>query len=184
MQERIRQLRNQLDEMTGGELIFGEGEQEKALPEVELEFLEQVIGFETAPMTTWREKLSEAGYRMPSPETLNDDQVGLEVWQVIQRLSELHAYIDSTNHLSDRELYEKLWEHLNEPVPDLTMGENAACHLEILAAGEEKDDQIWLMYYADDQDRQHWEQEFGVDLPPKCTPPYDRDRLLPRREFQ
>ena len=99
MRQRIRQLRNQLDEISGGEAVFGSSEENPDLPlEVELQFLEQVVGFETAAETTWREKPRRAGCEMPPPDSLDDEAVSFEVWQVIQRLSELRAYPDSTNH--------------------------------------------------------------------------------------
>jgi hypothetical protein len=44
----------------------------------------------------------DAGYAMPPPESLSDEEVALEVWEVILCLAELHGYLDSTNHLSDR----------------------------------------------------------------------------------
>lgn len=185
MRQRIRQLRNQLDEISGGEAVFGSSDDEAGGPplEVELQFLEQVVGFETAAMTSWRKKLREAGYEMPPPESLDDEAVSLEVWQVIQRLSELHAYIDTTNHLSDRQLYERLYEQLDEPVEDMFPGPGSGYHLEMLASGDEEDDRIWLRYFADEQTRVEWRDEFGVDLPPKEDPPYDRDRLMPKQEF-
>ena len=185
MRQRIRQLRNQLDEISGGEAVFGtsaEPEDPDALA-VELQFLEQVVGFETAPQTTWRNKLREAGYEMPPPDSLDDEAVSLEVWDVIQRLAELRAYLDGTNHLSDRELYEKLYEHVDHPVMDVYLDEGSAYHFEMLAAGVEEDDQLYLRYYADEKDRKMWREEFGVELPPKEDPPHDRDRLLPQREF-
>ncbi|MEX2607115.1 MAG: hypothetical protein WD708_07185 [Kiritimatiellia bacterium] len=183
MRQRIRQLRNQLDEISGGEAMFGfpEEEGEGAPLEIELQFLEQVVGFETAAETTWRKKLRETGYEMPPPDSLNDEAVSLEVWQVIQRLAELQAHLDSTNHLSDRELYEKLYEHVDHPMMDVFMGEGAAYHFEMLAAGDEEDDLIWLRYFADEETRQRWHREFGIDLPPKEDPPYDRDQYLPQR---
>jgi hypothetical protein len=38
-----------------------------------------------------------------------------------------------------------------------------------------------LRYYADDEVRKDWAKDFpDSELPPHETPPYDRDRLLPR----
>jgi hypothetical protein len=101
---------------------------------------------------------------------------------VIQRLSELHVYLDFTDHLSDRELYEKLYVEIDEPVEDFFLGPGSGFHLELLAAGEE-DDRIWLRYFADEETRERWREEFDLELPPKESPPFDRDRLLPKQEI-
>ncbi len=183
MQQRIQQLRNQLDEMSGGTAMFG-GMGEQLPPELELQFLEHVRSFEAAETTTLRKILSEEGYRMATADTLSELEISTEVWEVLQRLADIHCYLDATDHLSDRGLYEKIDAMLDEPAEDFRlMGEGSACFLEVLNACEEEDDQTWLKYYADEETRQMWHLEFGTNLPEKEAPPYDRDRLLPRPVF-
>ena len=183
MRQRIQQLRNQLDEISGGEMrLQTPRDEDETVPlEAELAFLEQVVRYETAPESTWRKKLKETGYEMPPSEALTDEQVAFEVWQVIQRLSELHVYMHWTNHLSDRELYERLNEHRDEPRMDCVMGAGATYHFEMLVGGSEEDDQAYLRYYADDATRKQWQEDFNVELPPREDPPYDRDQYLPEQ---
>jgi hypothetical protein len=131
MRQRIQQLRNQLDEMSGGTALFAGGTSEIIDPEVEIEFLEHILSFEAAADTTWKEQLAREGYVMPAPDTLSEEALCLEVWNVLQRLGEMHCYLDFTDHLSDQELYKKLYEILDEPTEDIRMmGEGVSCHLD------------------------------------------------------
>ena len=43
---------------------------------------------------------------------------------------------------------------------------------------------LYLKYYADDDFRQTWQQDFPSDPIPKHEdPPYDRDGLLPKPDY-
>ncbi|MDF3128229.1 hypothetical protein P0Y35_03370 [Kiritimatiellaeota bacterium B1221] len=180
MCQRRQQLRNQLEEVSGGMAMFGCGATDGLPLEVEIKFLEHVLSFELAETTTWKRILAEQGYSMPAPETLSDEEMSVEVWEVIQRLGDLQCYLDFTDHLSDQELYKKLYERLDEPTEDIRMiPQGSACHLEMLLSGEEEDDLIWLKYFADEKTRQMWHQEFNFQLPAHREAPYDRDHLLP-----
>lgn len=182
MRQRIRQLRNQIDEISGGEARFGAGGEDLP-PEQEIAFLEQVIAFETAPKTTWRKRLKEQGYEMPDPAGLSEEAAGFELWQVIQRLAELHVYLHQTNHLADRELYERLYHDLlNQEVVDMPVDEDSAYHLDVTGSGSHEDVTTWLRYYAGPDERRSWKKEFpDFEMPPRRRPPHDRDRLLPTR---
>ncbi|MBN1942904.1 MAG: hypothetical protein JW849_06375 [Phycisphaerae bacterium] len=40
---------------------------------------------------------------------------------------------------------------------------------------------LHIKYYANEQERQQWAKDFPLDeMPDRETPPYDRDRLLPK----
>jgi hypothetical protein len=184
LQQRLAQLRNQLFEVSGGEMEYGPAG-EGLTPELEVAFLEQVLAFETAPQTTWGERLRETGYAMPKPASLSDQEIGLELWQVIQRLAELRLFLASTNHLSDRELYAWLY---REVLPAETISgpidPHSACHFDVLGACSEDDTACWLRYYADEGDRREWQQfNPGEPLPPHEDPPYQRDHLLPQPTY-
>ncbi len=182
-ERRIRQLRNQLDEITGGEMILG-GPDDKLPLDMQISFLERVIQHELAPRTSWHEKLKATGYSMPDPDSLDDEALGIELWQAIQRLAELRVFLFSTDHLSDRALYEELYtEHLNDDIPDIPMDEDSACHIDLAGSGSEEDIHTWLTYYARDEDRELWQTEYPDEtLPPRRQPPFDRDQYLPKRE--
>ena len=181
-QLRVRQLLNQLDEITDGQAQFNGTSDLPA--DVEVSFLEHMIRYETAPRTTWLEKLKSVGYEMPDPNELSESALGLELWQVIQRLAEVRVFLYSTNHLSDRGLYENLFrELLTVDVPDLSLDEHSAYHIDILGSGSDEDVALWLTYYADENERSGWQKENPNEhLPPHMTPPFARDHLLPKRE--
>jgi len=183
MRRRIQQLRNQLDEISGGDATFGplgdEG-MEGAPLEVIIKFLENVVEIETAEDTTWRRKLQEAGYEMPPPDSLTDEALSRELGEVIQQMAKLRAFLERTDHLSDRELYEKLYVQIDEPEANVPISDATAIHFDMISIGDEEDTQSWLRYFADEFTREQWQSDYGGELPPKEDPPYDRDKHLPK----
>src|SRR5437016_3847029 len=117
----------------------------------------------------------------PPPSELDDTSLSLHLREVIGVLATLSCYLHDTDHLSDRELYGWLWtEGLREETPDLS-AIGGVWHLSAIGSGSDEDTTIYLRYYAGEQERCRWQQEFPRDpLPPQCAPPYDRDRHLPR----
>ena len=100
---------------------------------------------------------------------------------MIAGLERLRAFLERTNHLSDRELYAKLWhETLREETPAIDeIGFRS--HLDLVRAGEDDaDTALYLKYYADEADRERWLTDFPVDkMPAHEDPPFTRDDLLP-----
>lgn len=96
----------------------------------------------------------------------------------------LHMFLYSTDHLSDRELYEELWhEVLREKNPVITINENSACHIDLVSSGSEEDNELYLRYYADEETRHRWAKDWPNDVMPTHEAPlYDRDRHLPTRD--
>ncbi|KKL84665.1 hypothetical protein LCGC14_1962470 [marine sediment metagenome] len=95
---------------------------------------------------------------------------------------EHRTYIYHTDHLSDRQLYEELWdETLDESFPDmLTVSAEGGYFIDMLGSGSQEDTHLHMKYYTDEEERRQWIEEFPEDnLPPRVAPPYDRDRLLP-----
>ena len=88
-------------------------DQEKDLKEL---FHEYIDAYESAEERPLSDVLRESGIALPPPEEMDDSQLGEKLWEVIRGLSLLGAFLDNTNHLSDRELYTELWkEILPEP---------------------------------------------------------------------
>ena len=147
-------------------------------------FLEYVAAFEEADWITSFELLEQGGMALPPPEELDDLQLSAKLWEVIRGLAMLRTFLYNTDHLSDRELYEELWhELLREENPDMPINEDAACHIDLVSSGSEADNELYLRYYADEEDRQHWAKDWPDDvMPAHETPPYDRDRQLPTRD--
>ena len=177
----IEELKRQIREVAGP-VAFGGG---ACPPEIEERFLEQVLAFEREDAVPLFDRLIHAGVRLPSPEEVSDGDLHHTLWQVIRALALLGAYLQCTNHLSDRELYSHLWhETLREPTVLLPHDPAFSMHLDLIGSGSEEDMAIYLRYYADATTRLEWAGEFpDVAMPAHEEPPYDRDRLLPQRDW-
>ncbi len=143
------------------------------------EFERKMRLFEEGPTTTNFEQLLAKGIELPPPDTIPEDQINTKLWEVIRALAEIRVFLDATDHLSDRGLYEALWHRvLHQDVPEIDgIGFNE--HVDVSFAGEDWST-VHLRYYADEETRLRWAKDFPDDvIPPHEDPPYDRDRLLP-----
>jgi len=131
--------------------------------------------------------LVELGVALPFPDALTDGEVGVKLWEVIGRLAGLGVYLVNTDHLSDRELYERLWADVlrEEPWSDAVGSKRERCTIiDMVGSGSPEEILEWLTYYADETARQDWVGEFlDEGLPDHLDPPFDRDRLLPSPLF-
>jgi len=76
--------------------------------------------FERAEWTTNLKQLEEIGVYPPTSEDVGDMELSLVLWELIDALAGLGIYLIHTDHLTDRELYERLTLHvLRERVRDL-----------------------------------------------------------------
>jgi hypothetical protein len=182
-EKRIEDLKRRAKELTGGEMKTGKFEEFP--PEVEEEFWKHVVEYEEAGWTTHFQQLERAGVSLPAPETLQDPEVTAKLWEVINKLAQLRVFLEETDHLSDRELYTKLWsETLREETKDLLLDQTSACHIQLLSSGSEEDTSLYLKYFADDEWRKDWHERFpDFPIPDHEDPPYDRDRLLPQPTY-
>lgn len=179
----IDEMKQKIDALTGGQdstyisPSCPEGIAEK--------FLEQVLAFESEDERPLIDPLLAIGIALPAPEELADAQLGLKLQEVIGAMSHLGVYLENTNHLSDRELYEVLWkEILREATAIMPQNPECACQIDLVGSGSEEHTQVYLKYYADDDEREQWASDWPDDLiPDHQDPPYDRDRHLPRPPF-
>jgi hypothetical protein len=178
---RLTYLKNKLKDMGA----FGGFDCPDLDPEMELAFLEQVAAIEAEPTTTYAHQLIGRGICLPPPDDMEEDLLSEKLWEIIHGLAGLRVFLENTGHLNDRELYEQLWkEDLNEFTWDMSHCTNGAMHLDIIGSGSEDDTRIWLSYYADDQQRKEWQDQFPDEtLPPKKEPLTDRDDHLPRPDY-
>ncbi len=52
--------------------------------------------------------------------------------------------------------------------------------IDFLSSGSDEDNELYLKYYADDDYRRRWRDDWPNDvIPPHVDPPYDRDGNLP-----
>jgi hypothetical protein len=120
---------------------------------------------------------------MDIPQVAPEDAAALraKLFEIIEAMFEIGMVVESTDHLSDAELYRFLVDDalLHETIISVAGG---TWHISPIGSGSEEDNAIYLRYYADDDYREQWHREFGDPLPPKEKAPYDRDRLLPPQE--
>ena len=177
----IERMKRELDEIAGGKMISGSfGPVPSALEET---FLEQVLAYERAELDTNFNRLVKRGVALPPEAELDDASLSMKLAEVIRELAEMHCFLESTDHLSDRELYDSLWSSgLREETADMSAMADGAWHTSPIGAGSEEDTAIWLKYYADAEDRQRWHLNFPDDpMPEHESLPFDRDRHLPKR---
>lgn len=179
--KRIEQLRRRADKL-GARQIHS---LDDCPADVEEAFWKHLLDYEEAPSTTLFHQLESAGVLLPSPNSLEDDQLTVKLWEVIRKFALIRVFLEETDHLSDRELYTHLWtDTLREETKALPMTENSACHVQMLGSCSEHDNQLYLKYYADSAWRQRWHKDFPDDVIPEHEdPPYDRDRLLPKPDY-
>ncbi len=176
----IKELQERLQRIAGGPVSMGFSED--CPEEIRERFLESVLAFEEAEPVALFDELTKMGLQLPAPDDMDDAQLNNKLWEIVRCMSLLGSYLHNTDHLSDRELYRRLWsETLREPSVLMPQNQNYAEHIDIIGSGSEEDIQIYLKYYADEEERQRWAEEFpGDPVPPHEPPPFDRDRLLPQ----
>lgn len=181
--KRIENLKRRAEELCDGQMeLVGPDD---CPAETEEAFWKNVVDYEEAPWTTHFHQLETAGVSLPPPESLSDQELTTKLWDVIHKLALLRVFITETDHLSDRELYTHLWtDSLREESKALPVAPNSAYHIQMLGSGSEEDNLLYLKYYADDASRQHWQEEFPNNPVPRHEdPPYDRDRVLPKPDY-
>ncbi|MFO1490226.1 MAG: hypothetical protein U1F77_12200 [Kiritimatiellia bacterium] len=135
-----------------------------------------------AQWTRPAEELARLGMEFAPAAKLDDDKVSQALWTLIVGLADLRIFLVHTDHLSDRDLYKKLLrELLPYPMPMFLEQENTDCEYDLLGAGTEEDERIWLKFYASDLERHLWK----CDNPDRrlfaaACPKADRDELLPK----
>jgi len=154
-------------------------------PDLAEQFLRHVLEFEQAPCTTHFRQLEEAGVDLPAPEHVSDQQLTSKLWDLIAALAQRRVFLSNTNHLSDRALYASLWaEGLREQVALMPTDEPFAWNLDLLGSGSVRDIYLHLRYYADEEYRRTWAEQFpGDEIPAHEDPPFDRDRHLPQATY-
>jgi hypothetical protein len=180
---RINELKEEAKELAGGQMLGGESDD--CPPELAESFWCYVVDYEKAPRTSHFQQLLAAGMELPAPEAMTDSELSIKLWELIERLAGLRAFLSNTDHLSDRELYTHLWtETLHEAIADMPAEETSAWHIDVLGGCSAEDIHRYLKYYADERERRDWLERFPDDeLPAHEDPPYDRDRRLPRSGF-
>lgn len=180
VEARIARMKRDVEQMGRGKMISWESE---TLPPEERErFWRGVLAYETSVSTTDFDRLIKAGVDLPDPRSLDDTSVSAKIWEVIRHLARLRVFVSQTDHLSDRELYAHLWnESLRVEILMTDPDPASAWHVDLLGGGSEENIFLFMRFYATEEERQDWLQDFpDYVMPPHENRPFDRDRFLPR----
>jgi hypothetical protein len=146
-------------------------------------FFRYLLALEGRPTSSLAKQLIRNGVELPPPDRLDDLSLSAKLNEIIEGLAKLRNYLVHTDHLSDRELYEQLWnDTLNEPDHELdeSMGDYQTT-IDLVGDFSPISLQLYHRYYADEIDRGWWLRENpGYDMPEMEPAPYDRDRFLPQ----
>ena len=176
-EERIAKLRAELEKLGGSTTTL-----ESMPADMEEEFLRHVLEYETAEPISLMTLLENSGLQVPPPDTLENDTLEVKLKELIDRMSQLGAYLLHTNHLTDRGLYDYLYrDGLREEAVLFPENPSYAYMIDLTGSGSDEDNQIYLKYYADEEHRRQWAHDWPDDpLPEHEEPPFDRDRFLPQ----
>jgi len=176
-EQRIAKLREEIKKLGGNTMSI-----EDMPADMEEEFLRHVLEYETAEPISLFRLLENSGLKLLVPGSLTDDDLTPKLKEIIERMSSLGAYLLHTNHLSDRELYEYLYnDGLREEAVLFPENPSYAYMIDLTGSGSEEDNQIYLKYYADAEHRIQWALDWPDDIiPDHENLPFDRDRHLPQ----
>jgi len=144
----------------------------------ENEFLASMLAWERAPILPISQWFNPE-LRLEDPTTLSDQQLNEKLHQLAGRLYEKNIILVGTEHLTDRELYRLIGSDIltaqEKQITDVYSPIRWQCYDEV------NDADVWLTYYASDDERTAWEWETGRIAPPKQELPYPRQ--LPCRQI-
>ena len=95
---------------------------------------------------------------------------------MVRKLFAKRIVLDFTDHLSDRELYRLIYRDILPAREKKLDYPNNYLHWDCTGGGG--DSEVWLRYYASEEERQEWAESYRQPLPPRTPLPYPRN--LPR----
>lgn len=138
-------------------------------------FLQSMLEWERAPIVPICDWFSPR-LELPHPDDLTDAQLNQLLYRTIDELYEQRIVLDFTDHLSDRQLYCLIFRDILPSHEKMIQRRDSFLHWD--CANMDGDPEIWLRFYASDEERHTWQQETQGTLPELAEPPYPRD--LPR----
>jgi hypothetical protein len=189
-EQRIESLRRELEKRLGGAPLYESLPPEFDTADFEETLLRQMLDYETSEPIAPFTLLQNAGVTISDPEQLDDTALAAKLNELLHQLASLGIYLQRTNHLSDRELYDFLY---NDELRNETrlFPENPNYVYIINLAGVDLDTIIesdgnvdvrfYLTYYATEEERKEFARVFPqLTLPSRKNTPYDRDRFSPK----
>lgn len=131
------------------------------------------------------EELARKKIPLLPPAELTDETLTPVLWELLHNLSLQGFYVQHTDHFSDRELYAELWGRgLRDPAHLPGRNPRGGWFHDFLGSWGEEQMQLWLRYYATDDERAKHVRDYPKDIiPPKEKPSSNRDWRLPKGPF-
>jgi hypothetical protein len=119
------------------------------------------------------------------PAELTGEMLTPILWELLHNLALRGFYVLHTDHLSDRELYGRLWERgLRDPAHLPGRNPRGGWFHDFLGSWGDNEMQLWLRYYATDGERAKHAGDYPRDsIPAKEKPISNRDWRLPKGPF-
>jgi hypothetical protein len=129
--------------------------------------------------------LAEQHIPLLPPAEITEEMLVPILWELLHNLALRGFYVLHTDHLSDLELYAELWERgLRDPAHLPGRNPRGGWFHDILGSWGDAEMQLWLRYYASDEERAKHAEEWPNDtIPPKEKPASNRDWRTPKGPF-
>lgn len=138
----------------------------------ENEYLEMMLAWEMAPVLPIAQWFNPP-LHVRDPAEMTDAEVHDALWKLISLLYSKQLVLDFTDHLSDRELYLLICRDILPSREKMLSIRNGYLHWDCAGVGESQE--IWLTYYATEEERLLWEELYDRTAPFHLEPPYPRD---------
>jgi hypothetical protein len=163
----------------------GESPNEPPLPAPAPVLESQLRVSEPENWTPPAQQLVEQNIPLLPPAEITDETVTPILWELLHNLALRGFYVLHTDHFSDRDLYAELWERgLRDPAHLPGRNPRGGWFHDFLGGWGENDMQLWLRFYASDEERAKHAKDWPKDrIPPKEKPISNRDWRLPKGPF-
>jgi hypothetical protein len=134
-------------------------------------YLSSLLAWERAPVLPVSQWFSPE-LVLPLHTKLDDEQLAAKLLETIKLLASQNVILESTGHLSDRQLYCLIQRDIL-PSQEKRLAP-AESQLVWQCLDQERDEESWLRYYASESERDQWWLETGLRLPPRQDLPFPR----------
>ena len=119
------------------------------------------------------------------PDELTDETLSAKLWELLHNLACRGFYVLHTDHLSDRALYETLWQRgLREEAILPGRSRTGGYFYDPIGSYGPADLEIFHHYYESEKDRaKHLAEYPNEQISARETPPFSRDWRLPKGPF-